>query len=168
MRNFLLGTNKYDKGQKDNEVKGYNEKYERNVKITYLNPTQKKYLSSLLIAEEYSVVFCIPVSFRFTPEDVDLLEKYLHYRQREDHSRVTIAFTFSERLECTTDVYIDNLPEKLKHYLKTYGNNYIFINSSDNKNDKGAKRLIKPLPSKEFTRAFVNVLIVFIGFIFIF
>lgn len=135
----------------------------RQVKISFLNADKKKSLSKLSISDEYSVVFCFPVSFRFTTEDLNLLETYLQYRQREDHSRVTIAFTYSERLKgsCEPEAYIKNLPKKLKEYIQEFECNYIFVSSRE-QNMFNAIRLIKPFSSVEYRRKCVNAAIIFV------
>ncbi|CAG2227472.1 unnamed protein product [Mytilus edulis] len=121
VRDSLLGTNDGNTciSTAQKEVKGYNEQFERKVKITslysdYGASLSPNDLSSLSISEEYSVVFCFPVSYRFTTEDQNLLEKYLQHRQREDFKKVTVAFTYSERLEGEPKDFICNLPDELK------------------------------------------------------
>lgn len=152
------------------EVKRYHDKHGRKVKITSLNVEDRASLSSLAISEEYTVVFCFPVSFRFTSEDSKLLETYLQYRQREDFKKVTVAFTFSDRKNVTDEDYIKNLPQDMKDFLKQYRNNYVFISSGDNsctENIQSVIRLVKPIPSEEFSKSVVELLFAFLGVSFL-
>lgn len=186
MRNILRGTN-FDKScqiSHDGNTKGtegkengenklkknasspkseFMERFGRKLKITFLDPEDKESLSSLLISEEYSIVFCFPVSSRFTNKDLDLLETYLKYRQREDHSRITIAFTYSERLDCEEKVYINNLPEIFKDYLQKFRNKYVFMYSSGNQHENNVKTLTNSGNSDEFTRVFYKTLFIFVA-----
>ncbi|XP_063436464.1 GTPase IMAP family member 8-like [Mytilus trossulus] len=149
------------------EFHGSKRKHGRHVKLTFVDANDKESLSSLIISEEYSVLFCIPVSFRFTSEDLNLLETYLKYRQREDRRKITIVFTYSERLEgVTKENYIKNLPQKLQDYFTKFGGSYMFLGSTQNEKDenkRNAKRLIKADNSLEFKYRFKQLMLLVIG-----
>lgn len=132
------------------EVEGANDRYNRDIKITCLCLDHEKSaneLSSFSIEEDYSVVYCFPVSWRFQSEDSNVLQIYLQHRQKENYRNFVVAFTYAERLEVDPKYYIANLPEELKDLLKKCENNYIFITSKDcEENNTKVKTLIKPVP----------------------
>lgn len=152
---------------KNVEFHGSKNKHGRHVKLTFLDANDKESLSSLTISEEYSVLFCIPVSFRFTTEDMNLLETYLKHRQREDRRKITIVFTHSERLDGETkENYIENLPQKLKNYFTKFGGSYMFFGSTQNEEDenqRNAKRLIKADHSKDYRYRYQQLMMIVIG-----
>lgn len=162
MRNVLRGKDKPTENIPSPQIE-YVNRCKRTVKTTILKPDDQKSLSSLMISEEYSVVFCFPVSSRFTSKDLDLLETYLKYRQREDYSRVTIAFTHSERLECEEKVYLDNLPKIFKEYLQKFKNKHVFIDRSEKNNEEKVRSLIKAGVSDECKRVHVTACLLFVA-----
>lgn len=146
-------------------------KLNRDIKVTYVcldDIKSSKDLSTLSISQDYSVLFCFPVSDRFTTEDLNLLQTYLKYRQREDFEQVRIAFTYSERFEddqiTNEEEYLANLPAPLNDVLKKCGHKYMFFNSDVNKNESNVKLLFKPLPCDEFSKKLIQVILVFCGF----
>lgn len=138
------------------ELDTYNTEFKRNVKITYLplddvTSLSANAMSSLLTSDDYTVVYCFPISHRFTNEDWNLLKRYLPHREREDFNRTNIAFTFSERLDFSQDAYIKTLPDQLQNFIVECGVKYMFINSSNEKSTDGKKvlkSLIEPKPIK--------------------
>lgn len=130
---------------------------DRDVKITclFLNDTSclsTDDISSLSISEDYSVVFCFPITYRFTKEDLSLLETYLKYRQSENFQKISIVFTNAEHLDdkgIDQDDYIENLPDRFTKLLTKCSNKYYFINSKSGhpvNNDNMVMQLLKPLP----------------------
>lgn len=130
---------------------------DRDVKITclFLNDTSclsTNDISSLSISEDYSVVFCFPITYRFTKEDWSLLETYLKYRQSENFQKISIVFTNAEYLDdkgIDQEDYIENLPDRFTKLLTKCNNKYYFINSKNGhpvNNDNMVMQLLKPLP----------------------
>ncbi|CAC5384274.1 unnamed protein product [Mytilus coruscus] len=152
-------------------MEGFNEQFNRKINITYLYldtsaTTNQNALSSLLISEEYSVVFCFPVSYRFTTEDLHLWNTYLKYRQREDFERVTVVFTYCDRLEVSVEDYIENLPTEFRDFLKRCGDKHMFFNICPKKakeNQRHIKRLIQPMPGIKYSQKLRRLFAFFVG-----
>lgn len=151
------------------EVEALNDKFQRTVKIKYLylddeTSLSANALSPLLISGDYTVIYCFPISHRFTTEDWNLLQRYLPYRDRTDFQRTTVAFTYSDRLEDDTKSYIETLPAQLKNFISDVcGNKYIFISSSkdaSSENESSVESMIKPIPMENLGKKllYANVL----------
>lgn len=137
-----------------------NRSHNRPIKITSVysddfNSLSPNDYSSLLISQYYSVVFCFPVSYRFTTEDSNLWKTYLQYRQNENFHRMMTVFTHADDLSVDRHTYIKNLPDIMQDLIKKCGGNIKFFGGCKHYEEDLVKELLKPFPHKEFTENLV-------------
>lgn len=154
------------------EVEALNVKFKRLIKIAYLSSDDVTSLSAnalspLLTTDDFTVVYCFPISYRFTTEDWHLLQRYLPYSKMKHFKRTTIVFTYSERLNPSenTDDYIKTLPDEFQKLIKKCGNKCIFISSSEDassKNVSSIESLIEPVPMEYFKGKLFLAIVLFL------
>lgn len=149
------------------EFKSYSSKVlNRDVKVTYIyldnkSPSPNDF-SPLIISEHYSVVFCLPPPDRCKPEDLNLLQPYLRYRQREDYSRITVAFVEQENADNDTSNGYEAkrmIPDYVTEFLKPYENRVMYFSSDKKQNNSNIHELVKPIPIFEFYKQMIPTLV---------
>lgn len=143
--------------QKFPEEKWFNQRYQRNISLTYLHSDEvtsatPEKMQRLKRSDDNSVVFCFPLSQRYTAEDANVLQRYLEFQQKENHDELkgfSVAFIDYDCLDVDIEDYIEHLPNDFKTFLQKCENKYFVVRFNEELSkgaEKGIKILIKPVP----------------------